>query len=107
MGLKQQDNGQDGNMFSQPRKKVGWLDTATKIATPILGGLSFIPGLGNIASIGSNILNGVNAAVNGEDVPNKEVGEKINQAQQQQAKQQQEQDDKMAEMRKQAASANM
>ena len=114
MGLKQQDNGQDGNMFSQPRKKVGWLDTLTKVANPILGAMgSFIPGVGGILSkVGSDVLNGINTNINGtDDVPNKEVGEKIKdeaQQQQQQAKQQQQQqEDKMASMRANAAAANM
>ena len=102
MVVKQQDNGQNGTMFAQPRKKVGWLDTTTKIATPILGALSWIPGFGKFAEIGSNVLNGVNNAINGDDVPNKDVGNKINQAQQQQK---QEQEDKMAQMREQAAAA--
>ena len=86
MGVDLRDNGQDGNKVGAPRKNVGWLDTTTKIATPILGALSFIPGLGKFADIGSKVLNGVNNAINGDDVPNQEVGNKINQQAQQQAK---------------------
>ena len=106
MVVKQMDNGQDGNKFAQPRKNVQWLDTTTKIATPILGALgTFLPGVGGmIAKVGGDVLNGINTNINGDDVPNKEVGDKINQAQQQQ-KQQQEQEDRTAKMREQAAAS--